>query len=206
VAIDGSVLEKVLIEAKCNNILKKRRYEMKRKAVLFVFLAVLVFLFSALAFSADAEAGMTVSSGGIQDGKLGRQYGKFGSQSSSGVPTLSLPLVVEGAPEGTVCYAVEMRDRDVPWTHWLATNIETPDLPENASAKGAAGMVQGKNDFGKVGYGGPTPPDRPHTYEITVYALNAKIKLSKGFTKRQFDAALKDTVLAKASIKGKYNN
>jgi Raf kinase inhibitor-like YbhB/YbcL family protein len=70
----------------------------------------------------------------------------------------------------------------------------------------ASDMAQGKNDFGKTGYGGPTPPDKPHTYEITVYALGTKVKLSNGFSKRQFDAALKGVVLAKASIKGKYDS
>jgi Raf kinase inhibitor-like YbhB/YbcL family protein len=172
----------------------------------FLSRAALAVLLSALMFFGGAEASMTVSSEGIQDGKIGRQYGKFGSQLSGGVPTLSLPLTIEGAPEATVCYAVEIRDRDVSWVHWLAVNIETPNLPENASVSMAADMVQGKNDFGKIGYGGPTPPDRPHTYEVMVYALDAKVKLSKGFTKRQFEAALKGIVLAKASIKGKYNN
>jgi phosphatidylethanolamine-binding protein (PEBP) family uncharacterized protein len=39
-------------------------------------------------------------------------------------------------------------------------------------------MVQGQNGFGKIGYGGPTPPDQPYSYEVTEYALNAKVKLS----------------------------
>jgi Raf kinase inhibitor-like YbhB/YbcL family protein len=172
----------------------------------FLSRAALAFLFSALVFFTCAEAGMTINSDGIRDGKIDRRYGKFGKQLSGGVPTLSLPFTIEDVPEGTVCYAIEMRDLDVPWIHWLAANIVTPGLPENAGVKMAADMVQGRNDFGMIGYGGPTPPDRPHTYEVTVYALNSKVKLSKGFTKRQFDAALGGVVLAKASIKGKYNN
>ena len=176
---------------------------MKKRSLFF---GTLVSLFLAEAFVNMAEAGMAVGSSGIQGGKIGRQYGKYGSQISGGVPTLSLPLTIEGTPEGTACYAVEMRDRTVAWVHWLAVNITTPDLPENASIEMAAEMVQGKNDFGRAGYGGPTPPDRPHTYEITVYALSAKAGLSKGFTKRQFDAAIEGIVLAKTSIQGSYNN
>jgi hypothetical protein len=39
-----------------------------------------------------------------------------------------------------------------------------------------------------------------------MYALSAKANLSKGFNKRQFDVALRGIVLAKAPLKGKYNN
>ncbi len=35
------------------------------------------------------------------------------------------------------------------------------------------GSVQGRNDFGTAGYGGPCPPpgDKPHRYVFTLYAL-----------------------------------
>lgn len=67
-------------------------------------------------------------------------------------------------------------------------------------------MIQGTNDFGTVGYGGPTPPDKPHNYVITVYALDTTLDLKDGFTKKAFDAAIEGHILAEASISGVYSN
>jgi Raf kinase inhibitor-like YbhB/YbcL family protein len=67
-------------------------------------------------------------------------------------------------------------------------------------------MVQGNNDFGKIGYGGPTPPDKPHTYVITVYALDSLVNLENGFTKEEFEEAIKGHILAEASMEGIYYN
>ena len=30
---------------------------------------------------------------------------------------------------------------------------------------------EGMNDFGEIGYGGPAPPDKRHTYVFKLYAL-----------------------------------
>jgi Raf kinase inhibitor-like YbhB/YbcL family protein len=155
---------------------------------------------------------MTLSSAGITDGVIADIYGMRGSQQSGGVPTLSVPLSVSDAPEGTVCFAVSILDPDsVPlagfeWVHWYAVNIKPAEIPENASLDLAADMVQGANDFGTTGYGGPTPPDKPHTYVITVYALDAELELSDGFAKAEFAPALEGHILAEASIEGSYSN
>jgi len=90
------------------------------------------------------------------------------------------------------------------WVHWIAVNIIMTDLSENASIDLSAGMVQGVNDFNTIGYGGPTPSDKPHTYVITVYALDAKTTLKNGFAKGDFDAAIDGHVLAEAQIEGVY--
>ena len=63
-------------------------------------------------------------------------------------------------------------DPDAPvgtWVHWVLF-----DLPANARTLGqnapkkeqmADGSRQGRNDFGKIGYGGPCPPPgKPHRY------------------------------------------
>ena len=158
------------------------------------------------------QRGMVLSSDGIIDGVIADKYGMRGDQKEGQTPTLSIPLSIENAPTGTVCYAVSMMDPDskplcgYEWTHWLAVNIVTTDLPEDASICMKAEMTQCMNDFGSIGYGGPTPPDKPHTYVITVFALDCMIDLADGFSKDEFGAALSGHVLAEAQIKGSYAN
>ena len=64
-------------------------------------------------------------------------------------------------------------DPDAPtgtWTHWVIWNIpaHTTSLPEAVPTNQeslATGSHQGRNDFGRIGYGGPRPPPgRPHRY------------------------------------------
>jgi Raf kinase inhibitor-like YbhB/YbcL family protein len=147
------------------------------------------------------EIKMTVTSSGITDGVIDPKYGHS---------KLSLPLEISGAPESTACFAVYMDDPDaVPvcgyrFVHWMAANIGASDITEDFSAQAGEKAVQGKNDFGNSGYGGPAPPDKDHTYEITVYALDAALPLSEGFLKDDFQAAVQGHTLCTATLKGLY--
>lgn len=164
---------------------------------------------------------MKVTSKGIQNGIIGEQFGKRGEMNDYGMPTHSLPLKVEDVPEGTVCFALVMEDKDaVPvcgfsWIHWLAANIERTELPENDSFK-AKDYVQGTNSWsGKLGgadriaasfYGGMAPPDAPHVYELHVFALDAKLDLAQGFYMNELYKAMEGHVLGQATLKGSYAN
>ena len=81
------------------------------------------------------------------------------------------PLTVSGIPEGTESLALIMDDPDAMepagkvWVHWVAWNI---DPTKTELAKSTEGMT----DFGEVGYGGPAPPDKRHTYVFKLYALD----------------------------------
>jgi Raf kinase inhibitor-like YbhB/YbcL family protein len=147
---------------------------------------------------------MSVASSGIVNGVIDPIYG------GNGQPTLSLPLEITGAPEGTACFAVYMDDPDaVPvcgfrWVHWMAVNIEASSIPEDFSRTAGDAAVQGANDGGTAGYSGPQPPDKDHTYVITVYALDAALSLTKGFTKEEFTSAIEGHELASAVIEGLY--
>jgi Raf kinase inhibitor-like YbhB/YbcL family protein len=87
------------------------------------------------------------------------------------------------------------------------------DLPANANKlpegvpkqEQAASGTQGKNDFGKIGFGGPCPPPgKPHRYFFKLYALDGKLNLKPGARKAEVEAAIKGHVLAQAELMGKY--
>ena len=56
---------------------------------------------------------MVVTSKGIVNGVIEDKYGKHGSHfNENGMPTYSLPLKIEDAPEGTKSFAVVLEDKD----------------------------------------------------------------------------------------------
>jgi Raf kinase inhibitor-like YbhB/YbcL family protein len=67
------------------------------------------------------------------------------------------------------------------------------------------GARQGKNDFGKLGFGGPAPPaGKPHRYFFRRDALDAPLHLAAGATKAQLVAAMKGHLLAEGQLMGQH--
>jgi Raf kinase inhibitor-like YbhB/YbcL family protein len=132
---------------------------------------------------APATAAMKVTSPEIKpNAKIGEEQvaNVFGCTGKNMSPALNWT----GAPKETKSFAVTVYDPDAPtgsgFWHWQIYNLPptATSLPKNAGdPKGnlaPAGSVQGKNDFGVPGYGGPCPPkgSKPHHYHFTVYALD----------------------------------
>ena len=67
-------------------------------------------------------------------------------------------------------------------------------------------VVEGKNDFGEIGYGGPAPPDGRHTYVFKGYALDTNLfhELKDGFSKQELEDAMKGHILAEAKLTGTF--
>jgi len=63
---------------------------------------------------------------------------------------------------------------------------------------------QGYDRFGEVGYGGPAPPDKRHTYVFKLYALDTKLELPEGSTKADVEKAMEGHILDQATLKGTY--
>jgi len=155
----------------------------------------------------EEPAPFCVTSSGIVDGVIGDAYGTRAEQKEHGIPSRSLPLAFTGIPSGTMFLALSMIGPDGgDWVHWLAVNLAVSDLTENASIDLAEKMIQGKNDFGFTGYGGPTPPSGTHTYIITVYALSESVSLDNGFSLEEFGQAIDGKVLATAELQGDYSH
>ena len=105
------------------------------------------------------------------------------------------PLTWTEPPVGTKSFALICDDPDAPrgtWVHWVLFNLpaDKHELDEGvrADATLASGARQGKNDFGKLGYGGPAPPrGKPHRYFFKLYALDTELTLQAGATKQQLE-------------------
>jgi Raf kinase inhibitor-like YbhB/YbcL family protein len=109
-------------------------------------------------------------------------------------------------PAGTRALALVVDDPDAPvgtFTHWLAANI---DPEAGGLAEGEPAPVEGRNDFGTVGWRGPCPPpgDGVHRYFFRLYALDAPLDVGVRSGRREFDQALAGHVAATAELMGTF--
>ncbi len=124
---------------------------------------------------------------------------------------LSPPLKWSDVPPGVKSFALICDDPDAPrgiWVHWVLFNIppETRELASTQAGKvDLPGAVQGKNDFKKLGYGGPAPPSGTHRYYFKLYALDKMLDLKEGATKDEVVKAMKDHVVAQGQLMGKFS-
>ncbi len=118
-------------------------------------------------------------------------------------------LEISGVPQDTQSFAIIMDDPDAQavvgkiWVHWTIWNIES-NVSEIAESSIPSDAVEGKTDFGEIGYGGPAPPDKRHTYLFKLYALDTKLDLPQGSSKKQIEEAMKEHILDETVLKGTY--
>lgn len=124
----------------------------------------------------------------------------------------SPPLRWDSPPPSTRSFALICDDPDAPggtWTHWVIYGLsaELRQLPQGVAPQAtlADGSRQGRNDFGRLGYGGPCPPrGKPHRYFFRLYALDERPALAAGESREGLLAALQGHVLAQAEMHGLY--
>lgn len=128
----------------------------------------------------------------------------------------SPPLAWQGAPQGTLSYALIMDDPDAPpgtWVHWVLFNIPADaqgldravEKKETLESGAKHGIVWGVNEFTRVGYYGPCPPPgKPHRYFFKLYALDILLNLPAKAAKAQVEQAMEDHILGEASLVGLY--
>jgi len=124
----------------------------------------------------------------------------------------SPPLTFENAPEGTLSYVVIAEDPDAPsgtFTHWVAYDIPASQdtLPEGIAKDGTTdGFMQGRNDFGNLGYDGPCPPaGDTHRYFFHVYALDiGGLNIGPGATADQVRDQIEGHVSGQSEYMGRY--
>ena len=149
---------------------------------------------------------LTISSRNFSNG--GDIANKFTCDGADVSPRLSWT----DPPAGTQTFALLADDPDAPvgnWNHWTLWNLPPTlrGLPEaiTKDARLPDGSQQGLNDFRKPGYNGPCPPPgKPHRYYFRLFALDVKLDLKPGASKRELEAAIKGHILAQAEYMGRY--
>jgi len=114
-------------------------------------------------------------------------------------------------PDGTRSYALICHDPDAPlvkpgtygFVHWVQYGIPGSicELPE-----GDGDYIQGINDFGKPGYGGPMPPEGhgTHHYFFWLLALDVDADLEPELTMWELLEKIEPNVIAMNRLVGTY--
>ena len=116
------------------------------------------------------------------------------------------PLQISDVPSEAKSLVLIVDDPDAPsglFTHLAVWNIspQTSTIGEGSMPKG----VQGTNDFGRSGYGGPCPPSGSHHYYFKTFALDRELDLPFGAKRSQLDAAMKGHVVGQGELMGRYS-
>ncbi len=93
------------------------------------------------------------------------------------------------------------------WIHWVLYNIPAVEgnLKEGISAIDLPrGTLQGLNDWGKTGYGGPCPPIGTHRYFHKLYALDVVLSNLNRPTKADLLKAMSGHVIDSIEVVGLY--
>lgn len=126
---------------------------------------------------------------------------------------ISPPLAWKNIPEGTKGVVLICDDPDAPggtWVHWVIYNIP-PDLKELKEGippekELRNGIMQGRNSWDRIGYGGPCPPPGHgvHRYFFKIYAIDKVLEFSPGMTKEEILKIIKGHIIAEGKLMGKF--
>lgn len=176
----------------------------------------LLFFFSGTNHTGANHAGLRAKEGGSMTLKMTSSAfesgGTIPKKFTCDGPDVSPELTWNDPPAGTRSFALIADDPDAPmgtWVHWVLYDLpaETRSLPEDTPKQEqlSSGARQGRNDFPRIGYGGPCPPPgKPHRYYFKLYALDAKLDLQPGATKAGVERAMQGHILAQGELMGRY--
>lgn len=125
---------------------------------------------------------------------------------------LSPPLVWSNLPKDTKELALVFEDLEGPRVHWLVYSIPAKatsvreGMPRDevlSEPSKLVGTIQGITDFKQSGVGYIAPTARvgkPHRYQFTLYALDAKLGLQPGLDKASLLFLIQGHLLGKGEL------
>jgi len=126
---------------------------------------------------------------------------------------VSPPLSWLAVPAGSRSLVLIVDDPDAPdpaaprmtWVHWVLYNLPpvSKGLAEGIKEL-PPGTLQGLNDWGRTGYGGPCPPIGRHRYFHKLYALDVVLPNLGSARKARLEEIMQGHVLAYAELIGNY--
>ncbi|TAJ45057.1 YbhB/YbcL family Raf kinase inhibitor-like protein [Methanofollis fontis] len=113
-------------------------------------------------------------------------------------------LIIEGMEAPSIALIVHNPyEEGCSFSPWCAWNIEplrfsdgTAVIPEGIAPEPEVSfpvrMVQGRNDYGRIGYQGPCPPaGETHRYYFRIYGLDGDLPLPPGSVQHELVAAMR---------------
>jgi Raf kinase inhibitor-like YbhB/YbcL family protein len=150
---------------------------------------------------------MQISSSAFShNGSIPRQYTCDGTDHSP-------PLSWSEVPATAKSFVLIVDDPDAPdpkapkmtWVHWVLYNMPVSAVGLVEAVKQLLpGTLEGTNDWGRTGYGGPCPPIGRHRYFHKLYALDTVLPDLKRPRKADLERAMKGHVVAEAVLIGTY--
>jgi len=148
---------------------------------------------------------MEIRSSAFDDGApMPDQFAKDGGNTSP-------PLEFRDVPAGAHALALVIEDPDAPsglFCHWVLYDVppQTPGLEPGVPPKEVLhdGSVQGTNDYGEIGYGGPRPPSGTHRYLFRLFALNKTLDLQGSVNRQDLLNAIEGHVVDECQLMGTY--
>jgi Raf kinase inhibitor-like YbhB/YbcL family protein len=117
---------------------------------------------------------------------------------------VSPPLYWDDPPAGTAGFVLVVDDPDASnFIHWILANISA-DVRSLAEGRGDEIGVAGRNNFGRVGWGGPCPSSGEHRYRFKLYAIPELLDVQRGASQPTVITAMHGRVLAQGQLTARY--
>jgi Raf kinase inhibitor-like YbhB/YbcL family protein len=135
--------------------------------------------------------------------------GAIPAKYTCGGADISPALAWNDPPVGTVSFTLIVDDPDAVkvvgyvWDHWILFNLPAEIRVLDENVRGPEGSLQGVGSGGQSNYQGPCPPSQHH-YDFTLYALDTKLELKAGATKKDVLTAIEGHILAQSKLVGLY--
>ncbi len=178
--------------------------------ILTILMAVILGNFFMTDTKTAQAADFTITSNSFKNGETlpnAHVYNHFGCTGGD----ISPQLKWQGAPKDTKSFALIAHDPDAPrpegWYHWIVINIPANINSLKEGQQINYPMIQMKNDFGRLKYGGACPPKGHgvHHYNFTIYALDiAALLPSPNTTPVSMARQIKNKAIGSATITAVY--